>query len=212
MYFFRACVANHAHDLPAGGAAHDGVVDQHDALAFEHSCGRDSVLVSRRSRERFAGLDESAAHVVIANESETKRNAALGGVSYCCSHPESGTGTTRSASTGASRASCLPRPSRLAGTERPKTRLSGREKYTCSKMQLDCAEWGVKARSNPFGPTITNSPGLTSRSYSAPIRSKALVSEANTIASCFSPSTRRIFPSPAGGSRADRVLRRSDRG
>ena len=36
MHFLRAGVAHHLHDLARGGAAHDGVVDQHDALAVDH--------------------------------------------------------------------------------------------------------------------------------------------------------------------------------
>jgi len=58
--------------------------------------------------------------------------------------PESGTGTTKSAAAGASIANCRPSFSRLSATERPKITLSGREKYTCSKMQLDCAVWLAK--------------------------------------------------------------------
>src|SRR5204862_3536908 len=40
MNFFGSCVANHAHDLATGGAANDGVINQHDALAFEQAADR----------------------------------------------------------------------------------------------------------------------------------------------------------------------------
>src|ERR1700722_12204789 len=98
--------------------------------------------------------------------------------------PESGTGTTRSASTGASRARRRPICSRLACTQRPKIRLSGRAKYTCSKMQLACRmPVAYSTELTPSRVTITTSPGRTSRSYLARSRSKAQVSEAKTTVS-----------------------------
>ncbi len=36
VHLLGAGVAHHLHDLEGGGAAHDGVVDQHDALAVDH--------------------------------------------------------------------------------------------------------------------------------------------------------------------------------
>ena len=36
VHFAGAGVAHHLHDLDRGGAAHDEVVDQHDALARDH--------------------------------------------------------------------------------------------------------------------------------------------------------------------------------
>ena len=59
---------------------------------------------------------------------------------------------------------------------------------------------------------MTSSPGFTSRSYSAPIRSNAQVSEANTIVSlllAFQPPE--CGPWPAAGTRADRAPQRSGR-
>ena len=35
MHFRGAGVAHHLHDLLGGGAAHDGIVHQHDLLALE---------------------------------------------------------------------------------------------------------------------------------------------------------------------------------
>jgi microcystin-dependent protein len=35
VHFARAGLPHHAHDLAAGGAAHDGIVHQHHALAFQ---------------------------------------------------------------------------------------------------------------------------------------------------------------------------------
>ena len=78
--------------------------------------------------DRLRGLDERAADVVIANQPMPERNARFGRVAKAAATPESGTGTTMSASTGYSRASSRPIISRDSWTERPKTVESGREK------------------------------------------------------------------------------------
>ena len=56
--------------------------------------------------------------------------------------PESGIGTTTSASTGISRASSRPKLVRTSWTLWPKTTLSGRAKYTCSNTQCEGAADG----------------------------------------------------------------------
>ena len=86
MHFFRACVADHAHDLAAGGAAHDGVVDQHHALAFEQSAHRIQLQLHSEVAHALPRLDERAADVVIADQAEAERNAALGGVAHGRGH------------------------------------------------------------------------------------------------------------------------------
>src|SRR5512141_1423887 len=95
--------------------------------------------------------------------------------------PESGTGTTTSASAGHSRASSRPSISLDSETDRPNTYESGREKYTCSNTQYARELSGAnRSRVSPSGPAITISPGATSSMYTAPSRSNAQVSEANT--------------------------------
>ena len=92
MHFFRAGVANHAHDLPAGGAAHDRIVDQHHALAFEQRAHRIQLQLHAEVAHALAGLDEGAPDVVVADQGEAKRNAALGGVAHGGGHAGIGHG------------------------------------------------------------------------------------------------------------------------
>ena len=56
--------------------------------------------------DALLGLDEGAADVVIADDAEFERNAALLAKPMAAGTPESGIGTMTSASAGASRASC----------------------------------------------------------------------------------------------------------
>src|SRR4029077_12651435 len=80
VHFFCPRIADHAHDLAAGGAAHDGVVNQNYAFAFEQGTHRVQLQLHTEVAHALPRLDESTTHVVIANESEAKRNAALGGI------------------------------------------------------------------------------------------------------------------------------------
>src|SRR2546422_6559969 len=93
---------------------------------------------------------------------------------------ESGTENTQSApEAGCSRASSRPRARRTRSTERWKTVLSGREKYTSSKMQRCCGLAGSRGRSSSSSPCRRkNSPGSTSRYGVAPMMSSAHVSDA----------------------------------
>ena len=101
--------------------------------------------------------------------------------------PESGTGTTISATTGDSQRQLpahgvarLPAPR----GRRPCCRAARNTRARrCSSTAA--AAGSRSAKCTPSGPTITSSPGLTSRSKVAPIRSKAQVSEAKTMVSCL---------------------------
>ena len=77
---FRPRVAHHADDLAAGGAAHDGVVDQHHPLALEQGADRIELELHSEVANTLARLDEGAPHIVIADQAEAKRNAAFGGI------------------------------------------------------------------------------------------------------------------------------------
>ena len=90
-------------------------------------------------------------------------------------------------------------------------RESGRAKYTCSKMQLDCGTPLANCRLvTPSSVTITSSPGCTSRMNSARSRSKAQLSLANTIVSGPSGFTIRAMESGRNprGSRAAKIRSR----
>jgi hypothetical protein len=53
-------------------------------------------------------LDEGAADIVVTDDAELERQARLGSVADRRRHAQSGTGTTTSAGTGLSVASCMP--------------------------------------------------------------------------------------------------------
>ena len=69
MDFAGAGVANHADDLAAGGAADDRIVHQNHALAFKQMAHRVELQLHAEIANGLRGLDESAADIVIADQS-----------------------------------------------------------------------------------------------------------------------------------------------
>src|SRR5438874_4402634 len=82
MHFLGASATHHAHNLFAGGSAHDGVVNQHHALTFEQAAHRIQLKSYAEVAHRLLWLDEGAAYVVIANEAEPKRDATFRSVTH----------------------------------------------------------------------------------------------------------------------------------
>ncbi len=78
MHFLRSRAADHAYDLAAGGAAHNGIVNQHDSLAFEQRTHWIQLQPDAEVADGLPRLDESAADIVIADQAESQRNSALG--------------------------------------------------------------------------------------------------------------------------------------
>jgi hypothetical protein len=77
VHFAGAGIAHHLHDLHAGGAAHDRIVDQHDPLAF-HQRAVGVVLALHIGMARAVRrLDEGAADIVRADDAQLERNAGL---------------------------------------------------------------------------------------------------------------------------------------
>src|SRR5690242_13047984 len=74
MDFPGAGVADHADDFAAGGAADDGIVHQHDALALDEAAHGVELELNAEIADGLRGLDERAADVVIANQAHAKRN------------------------------------------------------------------------------------------------------------------------------------------
>jgi hypothetical protein len=72
MDFCCAGAADHADDFAAGGAADDGVVDEDDALAFEQVVNGVELEADAEVADALLGLNEGAAHVVVADEAERK--------------------------------------------------------------------------------------------------------------------------------------------
>src|ERR1700686_4499245 len=73
----RAGVAHHADDLFRGGAAHEAVIYQDDALAFD----RGAVGIMLHAHAEFAyalrRLNEGAADVVVSDDAELERHAGM---------------------------------------------------------------------------------------------------------------------------------------
>src|ERR1700686_4273146 len=73
----RAGVAHHADDLIRGGAAHEAVIYQDDALAFD----RGAVGIMLHAHAEFAyalrRLNEGAADVVVSDDAELERHAGM---------------------------------------------------------------------------------------------------------------------------------------
>ena len=74
--------ADHANDFFAGGAADDGIVDEDDALAFEEGADGVELELDAEVADALFGLDEGAADVVVADESEAEGDAGFGGVAH----------------------------------------------------------------------------------------------------------------------------------
>ena len=71
----RAGVAGHLDNLLAGGAAHDGVVDQQHIAALELAGDGIELLAHRLFAHRLSGHDESAAHVAVFHKTFAVRQA-----------------------------------------------------------------------------------------------------------------------------------------
>ncbi len=108
MYLGRAGVAHHLHDLEAGRAAHDRIVDQHDALARDQRAIGIVLELDAEVADLVARLDERAPDIVRADDAEFERNARFLRIADRGGRTRIGTGMTRSASTGFSRASSAP--------------------------------------------------------------------------------------------------------
>ena len=129
MHFARARAAHHADDLARGGAAHDRIVHQNHALAFQQMAHRVQLQLDAEVANGLRRLDERAAHVVIADQRLAERNARFGGIAdgggdARIGHRHHHVGIHRvlrapAAGPAFSRDSC---------TGRPKTIESGREK------------------------------------------------------------------------------------
>ena len=81
MHFARAGIAHHLHDLHRSGAAHDRIVDQHDALAGDHGAIGAVLEANAELADVLGRLDEGAADIVIADDAKLVGNARLLGVS-----------------------------------------------------------------------------------------------------------------------------------
>src|SRR5712691_3989146 len=77
MDFEGAGVAHHADDLLRGGAAHQRVVDQDDALAFDRGAVRIVLHAHAEFANALGRLNESAADVMVSDDAEFERYAGM---------------------------------------------------------------------------------------------------------------------------------------
>src|SRR6185436_11660194 len=76
----RPGLADHGDDLARGGAADDGVVDDHHPAPHQHLAHRRQLQLHAEAADLLRGLDEGAADVVRAHQALAEGDAALPGV------------------------------------------------------------------------------------------------------------------------------------
>src|SRR2546427_3946143 len=79
MHLAGARAANHAHDLAAGCTAHDRIVHEHNALAFEDTPDGIQFHPDAEVADRLLRLDERPPDIMISNQAHAHRHAALFG-------------------------------------------------------------------------------------------------------------------------------------
>ena len=108
MHFGGAGIAHHLHDLGRRGAAHDGIVDQYDALAGHDRAVGIMLQPHAELADLLGRLDEGAPDIMVANDAEIERDAGFLRIAERRRNAGIGDGTITSASAGASRASSPP--------------------------------------------------------------------------------------------------------
>ena len=73
--FFRASVTRHLHNLAAGGAAHNRIINQQHIATFELTGNHIELLAHRLFTHALPRHDESTAHIAIFDKAFTVRNA-----------------------------------------------------------------------------------------------------------------------------------------
>ena len=90
VHLLRAGLAQHLHDLHRCGAAHDRIIDQHDALARDQRAVGIVLQLHAQVADLVTGLDEGAADIMAADDAQFKGNAALLGIADGAGHPAVG--------------------------------------------------------------------------------------------------------------------------
>src|SRR5581483_649447 len=80
MNFARAGIAHHADNFAAGGAADDGVVYQHDALAFQQMPNRIQFELDAKIANSLRRFNERAANVMVTNKGLAIWNTRFGSI------------------------------------------------------------------------------------------------------------------------------------
>src|SRR4029450_4517405 len=92
VHFLCAGVAQHANDLATRRAAHDRIVDNHDALAFQDVALSVELDLHAEIANRLLRLDDAPANIVVADQSEFQWDLRLLGVTDGRRHTRVGYG------------------------------------------------------------------------------------------------------------------------
>src|SRR5262249_25384564 len=74
MHFFGAGLADHFHDLAAGGSADDRIIDDDDTFAMEHLGDGIQLDLHAEVPDRLFGLDEGTSHVMVPDQTSFEWN------------------------------------------------------------------------------------------------------------------------------------------
>ena len=77
MHLSRARLAHHFNNLAAGGAAHDGIIHQHHALALQHGAIGAVLQLHAQIADLIRGFNEGAPDIMIADDAKLKRDAGF---------------------------------------------------------------------------------------------------------------------------------------
>ena len=197
VHLGRAGLAHHLHDLQRGRAAHDRIVDEHDALAGEHVAVGVVLEAHAHVADRVGRLDEGAADIVVADDAEIEGQAGrLGeadrrrraGIGH--RHDEVGRRRRLARELGADPLAHLVDAAALDDRIGP----GEIDVLEDAEARLRRPRTGAGSRSRP-AVMITISPGSMSRTKRAPMMSSAQVSEARIGAPSRSPRTSGRTPS-----------------
>src|SRR5438034_2485794 len=83
VHLARPGAPDHPHDLPARGAAHDGVVDDHHAPVLEHLPHRVELHLDAKVPDPLLRLDERPADVVVSDQAHLIRRPGFFRVPEC---------------------------------------------------------------------------------------------------------------------------------
>jgi hypothetical protein len=123
------------HTPPGCGTTHDRII--HDNNPLPSTASRNTPASNQhRAHDPLLRHDKRSPNIVIADEAMLQRDLLSIEYPSAAEFPLSGTAITTSASTGCSFASWRPYCTRTSCTFFPNTILSGRAKYTTSKIQL----------------------------------------------------------------------------
>jgi len=92
MNFSGAGIAHHLHDLFGRGAAHDGIINQDHAFAFQDGAIGRMLARDRADAAALGRLDEGTSDIVAADDTKLERQVGLFSISDRCRNTAIGYG------------------------------------------------------------------------------------------------------------------------